>query len=100
MEQRTDKSLEGSGGYILEKIFSTDLHELEKQPKTKVGRGGNLPLPGDATDHETERYPPSTTLDLKSALSYLPLSLQIFLEALFAESGKEEKVAAIGQAMI
>ena len=40
-----------SGGYTLEKIFSTDLHELEKQPKTKVG--GNLPLlppSGGATD--------------------------------------------------
>ena len=27
----------GVGGYSLEKNFSTDSHELEKQPKTKVG---------------------------------------------------------------
>ena len=33
----------GVGGYTLENFFSTDLHELEKQPKTKVG-GGKFPL--------------------------------------------------------
>ena len=31
----------GIEGYTLKKIFSTDLHKLEKQPKTKVG--GNFP---------------------------------------------------------
>ena len=45
----------GSGGYTLEKFFLADLHELEKQPKTKVG--GQLaplaspPPPGGATGH-------------------------------------------------
>ena len=37
VEQRTDKSLGGSGEDTLENFFSTDLHELEKQSKTKVG---------------------------------------------------------------
>ena len=32
----------GGRGYTLEKFFSTDLHKLEKQSKTKVG--GNFPL--------------------------------------------------------
>ena len=43
----------GSGGYTLENFFSMDLHELKKQPKTKVG-GGNLPFlppPGGATEY-------------------------------------------------
>ena len=54
VEQRTDKSLwgEGVGGYTLENFFAADLHELEKQPETKVGGGQLAPLapyPGGAT---------------------------------------------------
>ena len=44
-----------SGGYTLEKIFSTDLHELENSPKRKWG--GNLPLsPGGATASEEKKH--------------------------------------------
>ena len=44
----------GVGGYTLEKIFSTDLHELEKQPPKRKW-GGSLPHltpPVDATAQE------------------------------------------------
>ena len=47
----------GLGGYTFEKFFPTDLHELEKQPKTKVG--GQLtplaPPPGGATGAVTRK---------------------------------------------
>ena len=54
-EQRTDKSL---GRYTLENFFSTDLHELEKQPKTKV-EGQLAPL-GGTTGYKLRALPDPT----------------------------------------
>ena len=49
MEQRTDKIL-GSRGVYPKKIFATDLHELKKQLKSKVGRQEGVAPPGGATE--------------------------------------------------
>ena len=70
------QKFKGSGGYTLENFFSTDLHELEKQPKTKVG--GQLtplappPLSGGAT--EFERQLPHITCRAH-ILSWSPMSI-------------------------
>ena len=48
----------------------------------------------------TDEYPSSSDLRLESALDYLPPSLQTFLMSLFVGCGKQEKVEAIGQAVV